>query len=470
MPLFGRTKITAKYENFTTENAVEQLNAALSVHRRNRTQIKHLYEYYKGNTPILRKSKSYRQEVNNRVGVATAQEIVAFYTGYIVGEPIAYIRHDSAADNAKEIGQLNDWCRMARKASCDIDIANWAFICGTAYRACMEEPLRTDETPFSMCALDPMETFVAYSAVNSDAAVYAVNHRREADGTDRYVMYSNDLYVVTDAKRVLESGVNAIGVIPIVEYPANPMRIGVYEPVIPLLDALETIQSSRVDAVQQEADSVLAILGADVGDDEAAAEMADQLQKLKMLVLPVGSDAKYITAPLRQSEIQTLYDSVYTAILTITGVPNRNGGSSTSDTGQASYLRDGWATAESHAKQFEGRFKDSEVLFLRCAMAIARIKGQPVIPVRDIDVKFPRRYSENVLLRVQALQVLLTSGISIEDALPMVSLVSDPLDVAMRNKDRVDKLLFNENENNTETESENAEEDNLYGAYTGEVS
>lgn len=467
-PLFGRTKITAKYEDFTVDNAVEQLTAALSVHRRNAAQIRFLYDYYRGNTPILKKHKEYRQEVNNRVGVALAQEVISFYTGYLVGKPITYSQHDAKADRTEEVNTLNDWCRMAQKATCDIDIANWAFICGTAYRSVSEEIAHPDETPFAISALDPRETFVAYSAINSNTPIFACNHRKDANGKDVYVMYSNGIYVVSDGKTVTDSGANIIGNIPIIEYPANSMRIGAFEPCIPILNALETIQSSRVDAVQQEADSVLAIIGCNNGDDdEEIEEMAGQLQKLKMLVLPVGSDAKYVSAPMRQNEIQTLEDSLQATFLAITGLPNRHGGGSSSDTGAAVTLRDGWTDCETRARQFEGRFKDAEVLFLRCAMSIARIQGKPFLPVRDIEPKFPTRNNDNVLLRSQALQTLLASGIGTEDALTMVSIVSDPTDVALRNRDRVDKLLFKTDDNE---DSNSADKNDQYGVNASQMS
>ena len=465
MPLFGRQKITAKYEEFTADNAVDQLNAALSVHRRNAAQIRFLYNYYRGNTPILRRSKEYRQDVNNRVGVALAQEVISFYTGYLVGRPITYSQHDAKTDRMQEINQLNDWCRMAQKATCDIDLASWAFICGTSYRSCTEEMAHPEETPFSIATLDPQETFVAYSSINTNTPVFACNHRKDANGGDVYVMYSNDIYVVSDGKRVTDSGVNSVHNIPIIEDPANAMRIGAFEPVIPILDAIENVQSARVDAVQQEADAVLTITGCNTEDENVVAEMAVQLQKLKMLVLPAGAEAKYISAPMRQNEIQTLEDSLQATFLSVTGLPNRHGDGSSSDTGAAVTLRDGWTDCETRARQFEGRFKDSEVLFLRCAMAIAKIKGKPTLPIADIEPKFPTRNNDNVLLRSQALQTLIAAGISTEDALTMVSLVSDPTDVALRNRDRVDKLLFANTDKTEETESTNGNNEGQSQSY-----
>lgn len=443
---FGREKIVSKYEKITPSNVLDAFNAASGLHSANAAAIDRLYNYYRGETPILKKAKEYRTEVNNRVGVATAQEIVSFYTGYIFGEPKTYIRHDNKrADEeiSDRIVTVNDWCRMADVPSCDIELVTWALICGTSYRSCAEEEKHPEETPFRAFALDPRNTFVAYSRTDGKTPVFCAVSSENAEGVTEWLVNTDDAYYVIVNGEVVYSGVNWLGTLPIVEYPANAMRIGVFEPVIDQLDALETLQSSRVDATVQDVDNVLAIIGADPNEkDESGNTVGDLLHKLKMLVLPTGSDAKYITAPLRQADTQTLYDSVYSSILTITGMPNRNGGSSTSDTGAAVQLRDGWANAESHAKQLETCFRDAEFRFLRAVMQIARIKGMPSVAISDIDVKFARRYSENVLVRVQALKNLVDIGIGLEDALPMVSLVSDPLDVAVRNKDRIDRVLF----------------------------
>ena len=445
---FGRTKIISQFDEITSANVMDAFNAALSVHQTNAAAIEWLYGYWRGHTPILDKVKSYRQEVNNRVGVATAQEIVDFYVGYILGEPKTYIRFSGDESVTDGINRLNAWARMAGVPSCDIRLLTWALVCGTSYRAVSEEDEHPEETPFKAYELDPRSTFVAYSRIDTASPVFSATSRATEDGNIEWIVTTAREYFVIINGEVVGYGRNILGTLPVVEYPANAMRIGVFEPVIPQLNALEAIQSARTDSVVQEADSVLTIIGCDPHDkDEEGNSVGDLLRKLKMLVLPAGCDAKYITASLRQADTQTLVDSIRSSILTITGMPNRNGGSSTSDTGAAVQLRDGWANAESHAKQLETCFKDAERLFLRAVMSIAKIKQLPTVPVGDIDPKFARRYSENVLVRAQAFKNLIDTGISPEDALPMVSLVSDPLDVAARNKDRVDRLLFGEGEN-----------------------
>ena len=51
-------------------------------------------------------------------------------------------------------------------------------------------------------------------------------------------------------------------------------------------------------------------------------------------------------------------------------MPNRNGGTSTSDTGSAVIMRDGWSAAEARAKDSELMFKLSEKEFLKLVLRI----------------------------------------------------------------------------------------------------
>jgi SPP1 family phage portal protein len=191
--------------------------------------------------------------------------------------------------------------------------------------------------------------------------------------------------------------------LPIVEYP-SPDLLGIFEPVVPLVDALNALQSNRLDDVAQYINSFLAILGAEVDE-----ETYKKLDEWKMLCLPEGTDAKYLSTPMSQSDVQTLKDDLYQAILTICGVPNRNGGSSTSDTGQAVELRDGWSSAETRAKDIETAFKAAEREHLKVVLRIMRDTVGTHLKLSDIEPHFTRRNYENIATKSQVLIAMLSS-------------------------------------------------------------
>ena len=91
-------------------------------------------------------------------------------------------------------------------------------------------------------------------------------------------------------------------------------------------------------------------------------------------------------------------------------MPNRNGGSSTSDTGAAVIMRDGWSNAEADAKSTELMFKGSEREFLKIALEILKIKGKVSLTIKEILIKFSRRNYEAIATKSTVLTQLLSNN------------------------------------------------------------
>ena len=121
------------------------------------------------------------------------------------------------------------------------------------------------------------------------------------------------------------------------------------------------------------------------------------------LKIPKEGDAFYISTVLNQSETQTLVDYIYNSVLTICGMPNRNGGTSTSDTGSAVIYRDGWWAAETRARDSEGNFKSAEREFLKMALRIVNKANTQALDLRSshIEIRFTRRNYENTCNNAQ---------------------------------------------------------------------
>ena len=125
-----------------------------------------------------------------------------------------------------------------------------------------------------------------------------------------------------------------------------------------------------------------------------------------------GMEAKVyrIASELNQTNTQTLVDDLYDTALTICGMPNRNGGSSTSDTGTAVIYRDGFAEAESRAKDTEKTFIRSEREFLRIVLYICRNTADLDLQLSDIKPEFTRKNLSNIQSKVQVLCELLNNS------------------------------------------------------------
>lgn len=410
---YGRQIIYSDATEITIENVVEEVRKAALIHDSNRNDITKLYDYYRGKTAILGKEKETRPEINHKINENRAYEIVSFHKGYTFGEPIQYVRRENSTQNenddavAADINALNGYMSDADKVSCDSKLAEWLYVAGTSYRLTLPNRQWTtdaDEPPFKIYALDPRRTFVVYSNDVEERPLMGVYCAVKEHNERVYSVYTENSYFefleygdVTETK-------HSLGMIPIVEYPANNARLGVFEIVLPLLDALDELQSNRLDDIVQFVNSFLAILGGQLDDETYA-----KLNEWKTLCLPEGTDAKFLSPTMNQNDVQTLKDDLYQSILTICGIPNRNGGSSTSDTGQAVELRDGWSSAETRAKATETIFKESERKFLRLVLRILRDTVGTSLRIADIDTHFTRRNYENIATKSQVLVAMLNN-------------------------------------------------------------
>lgn len=432
MQMFGRAVIYTDVSSVTAENVREVLSKALTVHAKNKSEIEYLYDYYKGKTPILGKTKEVRPQINHRICENRANEIVNFKTGYCFGEPVQYILRGEKASLVSAIDELNDFMFASDKAAADREIADWMHIAGVAYR--MALPARQygeDDPPFKYYTLDPRHTFIVYSSGIGNEPMMCVKCIMKENDLPVYSVYTKDTYFEIEDGILVKAEKHVLGMLPIIEYPANSARLGSFEIVLPLLDALNETQSNRMDDVVQYVNSFLALLGGSIDEDGMK-----NLEEYKMLCLPDGVDAKYLSVAMQQGDIQTLADALRYSILSICGVPSQSGESaSTSDTGRAVILRGGWEQAEARAKSTELEFKRSEKKFLKLVLRILRDTPGTPLRLSDIEIKLARRYVDNILTKTQALQQLLAAGINPRVAIATCGLWNDPTDIYLQSKE-----------------------------------
>ena len=430
-PLFGRRQIYTDVETITAENVCDVLNKALYYHALNQSEIQYLWDYYRGITPILQKEKEIRSNINHKISVGRAMEIVTFKKGYGFGEPIQYIRRGQDDSLTDDINRLNEYMDLAGKQTVDSRLAEWLYVCGLGMRIALPGP--DSDEPFQIFSLDPRYSFVVRYNGLGEPVVMGVKIIERENGAKIYSCYTRDRYFEIQDNRILKESPHILGDVPIFEYPANLARLGSFEIVLPLLDAINEIESNRLDDVVQFVNSFLALLGGTIDE-----ETAKKLNEFKMLCLPEGVDAKYLSVAMQQTDVQVLADSLYEYVLTICGVPNRNGGSSTSDTGVATIFRDGWQMAESHMKSVEQEFKAEEMRFLKLILRI--LKNTPDVEMklepRHIIPKFSRRNYDNLQTKSQVLTTMLTNP-KIHPRLAFVhsGMFLDPEDAYLQSKD-----------------------------------
>lgn len=402
LPLTGREQLLSTVDEVTEQNVVAVLNGVLSTHGKNRDECDYLYNYYKGVQPILGRKKTVRPEINNRVLINRANEIVSFKTGYLVGEPVQYV--GLSEDVTSDVNKLNALMRARNKHLLDKEVVDWQHICGTAYR--MVLPSDDGIAPFDMWTLKPSNTFVVYRADHTRRPLMGVYSTVVSEsGLTRYCVYTDKFYIEVEGSTIVEGSLkpHVLGAVPIIEYPANSARLGAFEIVLAPLNAINAIESNRVDGVEQFVQSLMKFINCDI-DEEKFTKLAE-LGAIKVSS-PEGkkADVEIVTSELNQQQTQVVISDLYDSVLTICGMPNRNGGSSTSDTGSAVIMRDGWSAAEARAKDSETMFIAPERQMLNLIMRIMRIGDDaPSLKPTDIDIKFTRRNYSDIQSKTQVL-------------------------------------------------------------------
>lgn len=405
---FGRVTVYTDEKQITSGNIEDVLSKALAVHQVNRSRIQRLWDVYRGKQDILGKTKTVRPEINNKIVENRANEIVTFKTGYLLGEPLQYVNRSQQDSSGDEINRLNDFMLVEHKAQKDKLLADWMHICGVAFRMVLPNPVPDDENPYKLYTLDPRETFVVYSSDLGNEPMLAVKFR-QTEKNVIYSCYSRDRYFELTDGKLTSHRPHPLGIVPVVEYSANISKQGAFEIVLTLLDAINSLDSARLDGVEQFVQAVMKFINCEIDKNGL-----DQMRELGAIMIKSHNgqqaDMKLETAELNQTQTQTLKQDIHQAILDICGMPNRNGGSSTSDTGSAVIMRDGWSTAEARAKDTELMFKAAERQFLRIVLRICDTVANLKLKLSDIEIKFTRRNYSDLLSKTQTLTTMLDNG------------------------------------------------------------
>lgn len=448
---FGREVIFTNETQITEDNILVDLQKRLSKHNQNATEIDYLYNYYLGNQPVLYRIKEVRPEINNKIVQNFAYFIVETKTADIASEPIQYVLRGTDESLSQEIADLNSLMDSEDKAYLDISIARWRSICGTAYRFIENDKQASllDETDFRLSVPDPRDSFVVY--YNNELPAYSCQMYKNAEGKKVYCVYTNTKYFEIVSNKIVKKSVNGFGAIPLIEYPNNQFRLSDIEITIGLCDAANEMASSRLDGQDQFIQSFIKFINCEIDE-----EKFKRLKEMGAFVVKSNNgenkaDVDIMSEELNQTQSQVAADDLFNKILIIQGIANREGNTG-GDTGQAVNLRNGYIDSEKRAELSEPVFKRAEKQFLRILLYRLKVKNGYNLKVSDVEIKISRSKMDNMLVKAETLQILLTSGIAPERAIKSVGYFADPELVAIESADRMAVLYPTEVTEPTSTE------------------
>ena len=420
---YGRKIAYADVNEITEENVVSVLGKTIGIFNTNKVAVRYLWDYHNGDQPILYRVKTgSRDDIVNKVVENHAWEIVRFKNAQTYGEPVQFVSLRKDDSISKAVDQLNDYARAAGKGLKDINSGEWTSAVGTGFKAIQR---KSGDVPFRIVVPTPMNTYIIYSR-RTEEPLASVQQLKDEDGNPYYQIFSPTREFIVQNSQLLPidafpdgtavySRLHVFGDIPIVEVPNNQSRISDVELTISLTDAINNLQSNRVDGVQQFVQSWIRFINCEI--DEKT------FQKMKMMGALVvksnnGSDNKasvdVMTQELNQEQTQVAKQDMLDNILTIQAIPNREGKTNGGDTAGATALRNGWDFSKQAAKlkdQYVVAADKKLAMVMLDVIRVARKEQTRMLSELDFTVQINHSPTDNMYTKSESFKMLVEAGI-----------------------------------------------------------
>ena len=437
---YGRKTAYVDFSEVTPENILKIINKGASTLNWNRPVIRYLHDYYKGDQPALYRTKTIRDDINNPVVENHAFEIVSFKNAQTYGEPVQCVSLKNDEKINKAVDALNDYNRNANKSLVDIMCGEWTSSVGMGYKA-VQRTKPPYAVPYRLIAPSPMNTIVVYSAITFEPLL-SMQQLKDEEGEQYYQCFSEYLEYIFKKGQIISTNIHAFGGIPIVEYPNNADRLSDIELVITMLDAVNEIQSNRVDGIAQFVQSWFKFINCEVDEDSFLAMKQNGAIVVKSNNGQNTASVDLMTQELNQEGTQVGKDDIWNNALDILAIPNRQSNTG-GDTAGAVSLRNGWDFARQRAN-----LKDSYVCVSdkRLNKVALKVISQAVSPnpceltEMDYDVHIVHSPTDNLLSKAESLEILLRCGIHPLVAIKVTGLWADSEKTYLQSKPYLDAL------------------------------
>lgn len=444
---YGRKIAYADVEEVTEHNVLKILADTIKVFNWNKAPIRYLWNYKKGDQPILYRKKLIHDEVCNKIVENRAYEIVQFSVAQSYGEPIQYVSNSKDKLKNDSVDKLNTIMGNVFKPQRNVSQGEWKSAVGTSFLATQRTK---DENHFRLVVPTPMNTYIVYSSITGEPLM-SVQELKDDEGKWFYQIFTDSKeFRVQNSNLLLfprNDGItqkyklHAFGSIPIVEIPNNQDRLSDIEIVISILDSINLMASNRMDGVEQFIQSWIKFVNCEVDEDSFL-----QMKQQGALVVKSNNgtdnkaDVDVMTQELNQTESQVAKDDLWDSALSILAIPSKQGNTG-GDTQGAVELRNGWDFAKNRAKLKDAYIIEAEKRLAKVVLEILRIAGVNLnITINDFDVNIPHSPQDNMYSKANTLVLLLQAGIHPLIAIKTCGLWNDPEMVFLISKDYLDVL------------------------------
>lgn len=454
MKTYGRTTIFANYTEKEILSASEErrqeiildiISNSTTIHDRNKVETKYLRDYFEGNQDIYReKQKITRTEIDNKTVENWAYAFVDFKKCWLLGKPIQYVQLDDSGE--KEVSLLNKYCRYENKKAKDLLLFEDILVSGRAFRYIAPDSVGDeDEAPFELINVDAENCEVVYSSQLGHEQLLSFIETSmkyiDTKDTKKEKYYSEYTVYLRNAKYVVSGRGGRLHILKaktqplvvnehyITEYFLNKGRISLIEIGKDLFNDINYLESLDKDDMEQFVNAIMVFTNV-----EATKNDIEEIRELGAVCIQ-STDSKPAKIELLEQRLNanttnTYYSRLINALHQILGIPKAgdSGEVSYGDTGQARLTGQGYTSAGIRADGDETMFSMCDLQSMKAILKICKKKNSGIneLRVSDIDTKFQRDMSDNLLVKTQALMNLYEAKIPRQYANAIIGLFGDP--------------------------------------------
>lgn len=420
--------------------SLRMLRSVIDEHRGGIKRLERLHNYYTGRHSIEDRIRADGLP-NVKMVHDLPRYIVTMASGYLIGKPVSY----GTSENEAALQTIVDAFDAANVESVDAELASNASEFGRAV-----EVLYANEDAEPRCAqIDPRNAFVVYDDTAEHLPMFGVQIGELRDETGGVIGITVTL-MCADANYVYEgASESALEIkeyqehffdgIPMIEYWNSADERGDYEGIIGLIDAYELLQSDRLNDKIQFVDAILFLTGGVAGieptDPDDRRPLPQRIKEDRMILLPEGSDAKWLYKQLSEADVEVLRNAIISDIHKLSMVPDLTDENFASNSSGVA-MRYKLLGLEQLTKIKERWFKEGLRSRLRLFTNFYQVKGERLIDPDEITITFTRSLPVNELEVAQMVQTL--DGIVPTEILlgqvPFVSDVKAALDMIAKEK------------------------------------
>ena len=385
--------------------------------------------YYDGKQAILNKSYADASKPCNRTVTNYCKNIVDSYCGYLASPGYISYSSDNDIEEIMNILRYNDYQAE------DSDFLLNALIYGVACELMYIDNL--GQVRFKL--INPTQCFGVYDDSLTGDIMYFVRMYKasEWDDTDTYNV---DVYSDYSIKHYTMSGRN--GYLTFVaeephyfgQCPANifylPDEKSIFDCIISLQDAANELLSNEIDDYSAFCDAYLTLIGVD-----AEAEDITAMKENRVLVLPDGASASWLTKAANDAQIENLLKRIHESIYRTAACPDFSSESFVGGVSSGIAIRYRLTGMETRAGKICAEMKKALQRRVEIICSIASLKlGEEVF--RDIRIDCRRNIPEDLATTITMINNLkgTVSDATLLSQIPFISDVNAEIEAVQKQK------------------------------------